>query len=312
MQHFASKLLIVGGKGGVGKTTVACALALAFSKAAKTLVISTDPAHSLSDSLAQPIGDNITAVAHTPNCFAYELNAERAFKAFIAAHDKELRLIMDTGTYFDDEDIDMLMNLTMPGMDEVMGLKAITDLIEQAEYDRYIVDTAPTGHALRLISMPELLDNWVKVFAKLRWKYREVVTRFKGHYSPDAGDDLLLSLKKAVKRIEALLKNPELCEFIPVTIPAEMAISETERLVRSLRQYGIHIRRLFLNNVVMEKSTDTLLAAKYEEHLRFRQRVVELFGDLDIVAIPLQPTEVRGKEKLEHFARFIFPATSML
>lgn len=308
MRPFASKLLIVGGKGGVGKTTVACALALAFSKQVKTLVISTDPAHSLSDSLAEHIGDHITPVAHTSTCFAYELSAERAFKAFLAAHDKELRLIMDTGTYLNEEDIDMLMNLTMPGMDEVMGLKAITDLIEQAEYDKYIVDTAPTGHALRLISMPELLDNWVKVFAKLRWKYREVVTSFKGSYTPDAGDDLLLSLKKAVKRIEATLKSAELCEFIPVTIPAEMAIAETERLVQSLRQYGIHIRRLFLNNVVMEKSPDMFLAAKYEEHLRLRQRVMEIFSDLEIVSIPLQPTEVRGKEKLEAFARFIFPS----
>ncbi|MFN3386969.1 MAG: ArsA family ATPase [Candidatus Thermochlorobacter sp.] len=303
------KLIIIGGKGGVGKTTVAASLALALSKSFKTIVVSTDPAHSLADSFAQEIGDRITKIDATATCYAYELNAERAFKDFIAQHDAELRLIMDTGTYFDEEDIDMLMNLALPGMDEVMGLKAIIDLIEQGDYDKYIIDTAPTGHALRLLMMPELLDNWVKVFAKLRWKYRTVVSTFKGNYTPDAGDDLLLSLKKAVKRIESTLKNSTRCEFLPVTIPAEMAIAETQRLIQSLRQYGIAVRRLILNQVVMEKGTDALLAAKYEEHRAFRQRACELFHDLEVITIGLQPTEVRGKEKLEHFSRFIFPVS---
>lgn len=303
------KLIIIGGKGGVGKTTVAASLALALSKSFKTIVVSTDPAHSLADSFAQPIGDRIVKMDDARPCYAYELNAERAFKEFIAQHDKELRLIMDTGTYFDAEDIDMLMNLALPGMDEVMGLKAIIDLIEQGDYDKYIIDTAPTGHALRLLMMPDLLDGWVKVFAKLRWKYRTVVSTFKGDYAPDAGDDLLLSLKKAVKRIESALKNGERCEFLPVTIPAEMAIAETQRLIQSLRRYGIAVRRLILNQVVMQKGADALLAAKYDEHQVLRQRARELFSDLELLTIGLQPTEVRGKDKLERFSAFIFPTS---
>ena len=306
----ALKLIIIGGKGGVGKTTVAAALALALAKQFKTIVFSTDPAHSLADSFAQPIGDCIVPIHGTPRCYAYELDAERAFKSFMTQHLQELQLIMDTGTYFDQEDIDMLLQLTLPGMDEVMGLKAITDLIEQGEYDKYIIDTAPTGHALRLLAMPDLLDSWVKTFAKLRWKYRTVVSTFRGEYSPDAGDDLLLSLKKAVKRIEALLKNAQQCEFIPVTIPAEMAIAETERLVASLRQYGIAVRRLILNQVVINPSNDALLRAKHEEHQLFRRRVQERFPDLELITIGLQPTEVRGREKLEQFSQFIFPTSA--
>ena len=69
-----------------------------------------------------------------------------------------------------------------------MGFKTIVDLIEEGKFDKYIVDTAPTGHALRLLTLPELLDDWIKVMAKMRWKYRYMVTSFAGKYKPDSAD----------------------------------------------------------------------------------------------------------------------------
>ena len=193
------KLLLFGGKGGVGKTTCATSTALYLAKDFKTLLFSTDPAHSVADSLGLKIGDEIKEVKGIKNLSALEISAEKALSMFKIEYDVEIRRLFDTSTYLDKDDIDSILALPIPGIDEVMGFKTIVDLIEEGKFDKYIVDTAPTGHALRLLTLPELLDDWIKVMAKMRWKYRYMVERFAGRYSPDEADDFLLSMKKTVK-----------------------------------------------------------------------------------------------------------------
>src|SRR3990172_248577 len=146
------KLILFGGKGGVGKTTCAASSGLYLSKYFRTLLISTDPAHSLSDSLGQEIGDQIREVRGVKNLYALEVSAEKALSNFKIEYEDEIKNILDTSTNLDHEDINSLFALPIPGIDEVMGFKTILDLIEKAEYDKYIVDTAPTGHALRLLT----------------------------------------------------------------------------------------------------------------------------------------------------------------
>ena len=157
-----------------------------------------------------------------------EINAQKALSQFKAGNEKQIKRILNTSTYLDQQDIDALFTLPLPGLDELMGFKTIVDLIDKGEFDKYIVDTAPTGHALRLLTLPGLLDEWIKVMGRMRWKYRYMVETFSGGYKEDEGDDFLLSMKKMVKRIEGLLKDQSRCEFIAVTIPEDMAISETE------------------------------------------------------------------------------------
>ena len=91
-------------------------------------------------------------------------------------HQNELKKLLETSTNLDNEDIDEMLALSIPGIDEVMSFKTIIDFIEEGQYDKYVVDTAPTGHALRLISSPKLLDEWIKVAARMRWKYRYMIT----------------------------------------------------------------------------------------------------------------------------------------
>ena len=225
----ALKLILFGGKGGVGKTTCASGAGLYLAKEGfKVLLISTDPAHSLSDSLAQKFGAEIKEVKGIKNLSVLEINAQKALSQFKAGNEKQIKRILNTSTYLDQQDIDALFTLPLPGLDELMGFKTIVDLIDKGEFDKYIVDTAPTGHALRLLTLPGLLDEWIKVMGRMRWKYRYMVETFSGGYKEDEGDDFLLSMKKMVKRIEGLLKDQSRCEFIAVTIPEDMAISETE------------------------------------------------------------------------------------
>ncbi len=296
------KLIFVGGKGGVGKTTVACSLGMFLSERFKTLVMSTDPAHSVSDSLMQPIGDAITKVNPTSQLFALEINAEKIYHRFLAEHRDQLKRIMDTTTNLDEEDIDMMLETTIPGLDEVMGLKVVTDYASQGNFEKVIVDTAPTGHALRLLSMPHLLDDWIKVMAKLRWKYREVMTSFKGVYEPDSGDDFLVEMKKTVRRIESLLRDKAACSFIPVTILTEMALAETERLTKSLLDYGIAAEYLIFNQVLTEQHDGTFFQKRKAEQAKFKARAKNSFAGFNIIEIPLYAEEVKGVETLKKVA----------
>jgi arsenite-transporting ATPase len=158
-----------------------------------------------------------------------------------------------------------------------MGFKTILDFIEEGKFDKYIVDTSPTGHALRLLTLPGLLDDWIKVMAKMRWKYRYMVTSFAGKYKPDNADDFLMSMKKTVKRIEGILKDQSSCEFIVVTIPEDMAIKETERMIKSLNQYKIKVKQLIINNVIPEENMCPFCQARRKEQDKYIREIRRLF-----------------------------------
>lgn len=299
------KLILFGGKGGVGKTTCASSAALYLAKDFKTLLFSTDPAHSLADSLGQEIGDEIKEVNGVKNLRVFQISAEKALSKFKTRYESQIRKILDTSTYLDQEDIDSIFALPIPGIDEVMGFKTIVDLIEEAKFDKYIVDTAPTGHALRLLALPELLDDWIKVMAKMRWKYRYMVTTFGGKYRPDEGDDFLVEMKKTVKRIEALLRDSQRCEFIAVTIPEDMAILETERLVGTLGKYGIKVKQLVVNNVL--ESTDCQFCReRQKQQEKYINQIRKKFSNLKTTIAPLQPREVKGIDALNSFKELLF------
>lgn len=300
LREEAVKLILFGGKGGVGKTTCASSTGLYLSKNFKTLLISTDPAHSLSDSLGQEVGDEIKEVRGIKNLSVLEISAEKALSKFKTQYEDEIKKILDTSTNLDQDDIDSIFALPIPGIDEVMGFKTIVDLIEEARFDKYIVDTAPTGHALRLLTLPDLLDDWIKVMAKMRWKYKYMVERFAGEYNPDKSDDFLLTMKKAVKRIEGLLRDGQKCEFVPVTIPEDMAILETERLLNSLNKYGISVRQLVINNV-LEMRDCKFCKERRKEQEKYINQIRKKFSTLKTTITPLQPREVKGIESLKNF-----------
>lgn len=293
------KLILFGGKGGVGKTTCAVSTGIFLSKNYKTLLISTDPAHSLSDNLGVEIGDGITEVKGVKNLSAIEVNAEKVFSEFKIHHEKEIKKILDNSTYLDKEDIDSIFSLPIPGIDEVMGFKIIVDLMEEARFEKYIVDTAPTGHALRLLTFPDLLNDWIRVMAKMRWKYRYMVESFSGKYNPDEGDDFLLTMKKTVNKIKALLLDELRTEFIVVTIPEYMGVLETERMLNSLCNYGITVRQIVINNVLNSKECNFCIERRKEQ-----EKYIEWITKKNNVKTTmtfLQPQEVRGISRLSNF-----------
>ena len=299
------KLIIFGGKGGVGKTSCAISTALRLAENFKTLLISTDPAHSVSDCLEQQIGFKVTEVNGTANLSAIEVVADEALAVFISEHQSELKKLLDTSTNLDDQDIEEMLSLSIPGIDEVMSFKTIIDFIEEGQFDKYVVDTAPTGHALRLISSPKLLDEWIKVAARMRWKYRFMITSFSGSYQQDEVDAFLLGLKKTVKRIENILRDQTRCEFIPVCIPEAMAIMETGRLLSVLGNSEIIARQIIVNNVMVSDEGD-FCKRKKAGQLPYLQEIGKKFNNLNKVEVPLFAEEIKGLEALNQLKMVLF------
>ncbi len=299
------KLILFGGKGGVGKTSCATATAIELAKKHKTLLISTDPAHSVSDCLSQPIGNGIHVVEGVENLWATEILAEQVYADFKKKNEQQLKDLFKTSTNLDPDDIDDILKLSVPGIDEVMSLKVIIDLIEEGRFEKFVVDMAPSGHALRLIASPLMLDQWIKVASKMRWKYRFMITSFSGSYKQDPTDTMLLNLKKTVKRIESLFRNSKKCEFIPVCIPESMAVMETGRLITSLGDTGLSVQQLIINNV-MESDGCSFCQKRKLSQQKYLAEIDSTYSHLNRVIIPLFASEVKGLERLNEMISVLF------
>ena len=210
----ARKIVIFGGKGGVGKTTAAAAYALALAKAKpqeKLLVFSTDPAHSLSDSFDEEIGESKKAVAGLQNLDGMEIDPGKWFeelKQRYRSWTDELFASLSGGSRmeikFDREAMRELVELTPPGIDEIAALGTISDLLDLERYQTLILDTAPTGHLIRFLELPQVALSWIRTFIKLLLKYKDVMRA-------DQVAEELVALSKSIKKVIALLSDPERC-----------------------------------------------------------------------------------------------------
>jgi arsenite-transporting ATPase len=284
------RLIFFGGKGGVGKTTAAAAAALHYARRysqGSFLLVSTDPAHSLTDSLGDfHIPDNLKIL---------EFNAQDSLATFKARHRSKFAEIAARGTFLDEADIRSILDLSLPGLDELMALFAIAGWAETRAYDLIVVDTAPTGHTLRLLTTPELICGWLKALDALLAKHRYMQQRFRGTYQRDALDEFLLDLAASVKQMEGLLRDPRACRFVPVMLAEDLVINETLQLLDQLQRMHIPVTELVVNRLYPENSCP--LCA--EGRRRQRQLLNELFHCGSSVGytwwgVPMCPEEMRG------------------
>ncbi len=295
----ATRLLLFGGKGGVGKTTLAAATALHWAgqdAQRKILIASTDPAHSLCDSFDQPIGDVITPIGRVPNLFALEMDAAKRLENFKRQHDPVMKKIMDRGTYFDQEDIAEFLDLSLPGLDELIAVIEIAGIVREKNYDLVILDTAPTGHTLRLLSLPPLMKRWIHVLDLMLDKHRYMASIF-GRYKPDDTDAFLTLMNGDLGLLESVLGDPVATEFVPVTIPEAMSIAETGRLLESLKALHIRVDTLIVNRVVMPAPC-TFCTGRRSEQESCLEEIRNNCPALHTVHIPLLSHQVRGQADL--------------
>jgi arsenite-transporting ATPase len=244
------KLIIFGGKGGSGKTTSAAAVALYLVKTTKKkiLIVSTDPAPSLGDSFDIEIGNKITNIKE--NLWAIEFEAKELLEDFRKKNLKVIETLVERGTYLSQEDIEVFENLAIPGMDEIMAIIKIADLLKTKAYDLIILDTAPTGHTKVLLSLPQAMENWLVVMNLMQEKHRFLKEHWKGKYVKDKCDKFLEDTKTDVAEVKNLFKEPNLTEFIPVTIPEPMSVLETEDLIKYLNDLEIKVENIIVNRIL--------------------------------------------------------------
>jgi len=241
-----TSLLLFAGKGGVGKTTLACATSVRLaldSPAREVLLFSTDPAHSLADCLEAPVGPAPRRIC--PGLTALEIDAESEFRALKQLYNEELQsflrsLLGEMDLAFDREAMERIVDLSPPGLDEVMALTQVMDLCEQHHYRTLVLDSAPTGHLIRLLETPELVDCWLKVFFGLFLKYKQI-------FRLPKVSQRLVEMSKSLKRLRALLADPAQCALYGVTILTDMAFEETKDLLAACQRMQIHAPLLFLN-----------------------------------------------------------------
>ena len=308
LQNNNLRFIFFGGKGGVGKTTAAAATALYLTRQRpeeRILVVSTDPAHSLGDSFDQAIGGQVVPIGGMDGLFALELDSERLLAEWKQECDPMIAQVADRGTYFDEEDINDFLLLTLPGLDEAMAVMQIVALAEEGQYDRVVVDTAPTGHTLRLLALPAQMKLWIQVMDRLMEKHRFIVRSLVGSYRPDEVDHWLVKMEQEIRHVASLLRDAGVTEFVPVTIPEEMAIYETERLVSALRKHPLAVRNLIINQVVNHRDRCPTCQQREKDQAGALAQIQKEFADLRLLTVPQLSHEVRGMEALTEFGQLL-------
>ena len=335
----APEYVLYGGKGGVGKTTMAAATALTSAAGdAATLVVSTDPAHSLSDTLNTEVPARPTRIRDEIPLWAAEIDPDDAMdEGVFGADDDPLGGMGDLGDQLgpmgdmlggmgDSEDDEgglgaMLgMGGSMPGADEAAAMRQLLEYLDDPRFDRVIVDTAPTGHTLRLLQLPEIMDSMVGRVMSIRQRMSGMVDGLKGMFGggnddPEPSADLD-ELRDRIERLRAVLRDPDQTDFRVVMIPEEMSVTETERLVDRLDGYGIPVQTLVVNRVMEDLAADTaatvddrwvvspnledceFCARRWQVQQDAIRRATDMFRGREVKRVPLLAEEVRGEAAL--------------
>mmetsp|Transcript_32496 Transcript_32496/g.50382 ORF Transcript_32496/g.50382 Transcript_32496/m.50382 type:complete len:361 (+) Transcript_32496:120-1202(+) len=322
--------VFVGGKGGVGKTTSSCCLGIQLAKSRKkVLLVSTDPAHNLSDAFCQKIGREPTPIEGFDNLSAMEIDANNDME--------EMQRNMDEQGGDDDGGLsDMMSELTssIPGIDEAMSFSELMKQVQGLDFDVVVFDTAPTGHTLRLLSFPTILEKALGKVMELKDRFGGLIgqaTAMMGN-NPGATQDAILGrleeTRAVINKVNDAFQDPTLTTFVCVCIPEFLSIYETERLVQELSKFGIDSHNIVVNQVLFPEKDAEELSEWYESNkaalpseareicskMMARKRMqdkyigqcFDLYGeDFHVTLMPLLDYEVRGVEKLKLFSEYL-------
>jgi len=314
----APEYVLYGGKGGVGKTTMAAATALASARGGTpTLVVSTDPAHSLSDTLETGVPAEPDRIREDIPLFAAEIDPENAlaggpFGSMTGADDADGAGNPLAGLL--GGDAANPLGSSMPGSDEAAAIRLLLEYMDDPRFERVVVDTAPTGHTLRLLELPEMLDSMVGKFLTLRERMGGMLDGLLG--SEEQQEEGIASLREFSERIErfrTVLRDPDRTDFRVVLVPEELSVVEAERLLDRLAEFGVPVGTVVVNRVMQDPDEVADVDADFVapnhvdcEFCKRRWQVQQgalrrsqaLFRGHEVRRVPLFAEEVRGERLL--------------
>ncbi len=295
----------------------------------RVLIVSTDPAHSLFDVLhlesrkpggprRLPPGPAARVTSKVPQhppsltriptrrggLVAVELDADRALQRWLGPRRQALRTIVARGTYLDDDDIDRFLALSLPGVDELIGLVELERLAAAAPWDDVVVDTAPTGHALRLLAMPGTLGRIAGVLDVMLAKHRFLAESLGGRYRPDTADALVAEIERESDDLGALLRDPARCSFSWLLLPEVAALEEARDGVSALEDANITVGEIIVNRVTPPPSRGCVFcAARRRSESDVIAATRAAFPGRSLVALPDLGAEPRGVTALRAFIK---------
>lgn len=322
-QLFDKRLLLVGGKGGVGKTTISSALALqAAAQGKKVLLISTDPAHNLADVFDCKVGSKARRIKD--NLDALEIDPHAEAQAHLERIIGQMKQFVQPSLYAEAER-QLRLSANSPGAQEAALLERICREIEHgfAHYDLLIFDTAPTGHTLRLLTLPEAMAAWTQGMLKHDQKSSEL-SGVLAHLSPKSGRDIdnplaeperlasaemsprsrgitetLLNRQRLFQRTRRILLDATQTGILYVLIPEKLPILETQRAVATLQDERLPVAALFVNRVLPATADGEFLAARRAQEQMRLGEIASVFKKLPLYQVPLQATDIQGIEQLK-------------
>lgn len=301
------RIIIYTGKGGVGKTSIAAATAVKLAEQGqKTLILSTDAAHSLADSLGMPIGPDPVQIRE--NLWGQEVNSLRETERNWGAVQGWLTKLLDKAQLKDVTTEEMLV---FPGMEELFSLLQIKEHAQSGRFDVLIVDCAPTGETLRLLSYPNVLNWWLeKIFPnerKLIKLVRPVAKLVNRIELPS--DDVLDSIEdfaRGLEEMQRIVLDPEITSVRIVLNPEKMVLAEAKRSFTYLNLFGFNTDAIIVNRVLPDEAGEGFFAHWRSLQKQYQEEIVTNFRPLPILTAPMMPKEVIGCAALEELASIVY------
>jgi arsenite-transporting ATPase len=306
-----TEFILYGGKGGVGKSTLAAATGVQLAREGKrTLVVSTDPAHSLADVFDSDVYGTPTRVTDHAQLHALEIDPRERFRE---RYGDTFRAVLNDaqslGVDVDSEDVgDVTERGLVPGADEVAVVDLFAEYDDHPNWEYVVFDTAPTGHTLRLLELPDVMSTTMGKLVQLRSRMSGMASMVKGMLgSDDDGDGAHLSsadlarIERVMDQVGDRLRDPGRTEFRVVTLPERMALAETERLLDTLSEAAIPTSFVVANKVLegVDESCETAFAWQQQQHDQLDSAADRL--GVDVVRMPLLP-QVDGVDRLSAVA----------
>ncbi len=309
------KYFFFGGKGGVGKTVFAGASAIWLARQGRrTLLVSTNPVHSLTGLFGRDMLGKHVAIAEVPNLWAYEIDTRQSIERSKVEIREKIRWFLkyaDITTKADDFVESATMN---PAFEESAMFENMIDLMFKNEYDAYVFDTAPTANARRLLGMSKVYSLWVNKMLKSREEARTLreMLSFTKKKESDPLMEYLVSFRDRMERARVLLTDPALTAFFFVTLAEALPIAVVTRFIQWFRDFGIPVGGVLVNMVIDQAAVGTDAAdfvknrvAAQQEHM---QTIWREFDDSVRAIVPLFETEVRGVPMLQRLCDAMFGA----
>lgn len=306
VKSIKERIVFFGGKGGVGKSSTASAYALKqAADGRRTLLVSTDPAHNLGDLFERKLSGG--AAKLTDNLWGMEIDPEEESKRYIEKVKSNLSGLVKSHLT-DEVNRQMEMARVSPGADEAALFDRIVELVleEGKDYDLLVFDTAPTGHTLRLLSLPEMMEAWVDGMLQKRQSINDSHARWLNDGEPveDPIYRVLMERKDKFSAARKELLDPEITRYHYVLVPEKLPIAETERAVALLKQTNLTVDKIVVNKCLPEAADDSsFFQNRRSQEKEYLDIIQNRFLSQTLVYLPMLDQDVRSIGDLEKLSK---------